>query len=172
MGKDFKYHCAFLEEKLHILWYLNVIIIKGGAYITAGQSLGYSRCSPILSIGGSTPGRSYWEAGAVFGRNPGCAAPSAFSPALPGRARSPAGTRTVHPYVRSSGGKQGSTQSSGTTAAIPASPLLPHLAALGGFSSLSQISFQLARTVFERHGELQEDFREKKKKSEHRPFAA
>lgn len=67
-----------------------MIIIKGGAYIILGQAPDCNSCLRILSVGRSSPGRCCRGAGAVFGRNPWCAAPSAFSPALPGRAESPA----------------------------------------------------------------------------------
>lgn len=63
---------------------------KGRSYVIVGQSLGYDSCLPISPVGRSIPGRCYRVAGAVFGRNPRCAAPSTFSPALPGRAESPA----------------------------------------------------------------------------------
>lgn len=155
MGKDFKHHHAFLEEKLLILWRPNEI--KGRAYIIVGRSLGDNSCLPILPVGSSIPARCYRVAGAVFEKNPKCAAPRTFSQAESPSLWVPGTSLNLEP------GWGAGKHNHSHPCQLPSAPPIA-IGGPGGFSSLSWISFQLARTVFERHRELQEDVTEGKKK--------
>lgn len=115
MGKDFKHHYALLEEELQVLWELGVIIIKGGACVTAGQSLGCNSCSPITPVGSSIPAGSWDCTGDK---------PHVRHGALLGRAESSALLSIGN--IPTLGAVVGSGQGHSSCTANPASSHLPH----------------------------------------------